>query len=184
MVRHTLVTLGPKVLAGRMVREYVERLYAAGRARPARAGRGGRAAARHLEGEGARGLVEAVRVGHVDASAAAEAEAAELGSALALRVQVALGGLAPEDVEVQAVSGAVDESDGIREAETQTLKPVGGPDLNGCQRYEGTLELSRTGPFGYTVRVLPSHPLLASSAELGLVALPPESAGMDAGVLR
>lgn len=183
MVRHTLVTLGPKVLAGRMVREYVERLYA-----PAAL------AQRGLTGEGARLLAlwkakvraawPAVRVEHVDASAAAEAEAAELGSALALRVQVALGGLAPEDVEVQAVSGTVDESDRIREAETQTLKPVGGPDLNGCQRYEGTLELSRTGPFGYTVRVLPSHPLLASPAELGLVALPPESAGMDAGVLR
>lgn len=185
MVRHTLVTLGPKVLAGRMVREYVERLYA-----PAAL------AQRGLDGEGARLLAlwkakvrsawPAVRVEHVDASAAAgaEAEAAELGSALALRVQVALGGLAPEDVEVQAVSGAVDERDRIREAEAQTLKPVGGPDLNGCQRYEGTLELSRTGPFGYTVRVLPSHPLLASPAELGLVALPPESAGMDAGVLR
>ena len=28
MVRQTLTLLGPKVLAGRMVREYVERLYA------------------------------------------------------------------------------------------------------------------------------------------------------------
>ncbi|MGW0977232.1 hypothetical protein, partial [Streptomyces griseus] len=36
MVRSTLVNLGPKVLAGRMVREYVERLYAPAthRARP------------------------------------------------------------------------------------------------------------------------------------------------------
>ncbi|MCX4746692.1 alpha-glucan family phosphorylase [Kitasatospora sp. NBC_01287] len=179
MVRHTLVTLGPKVLAGRMVREYVERLYA-----PAAL------AQRGLSGDGARLLADwkarvraawpAVRVEHVEAAA----EAAELGSALGLRVQVALGGLEPEDVEVQAVSGAVDERDLIRDAETQTLKPVGGPDLNGCQRYEGTLELGRTGPFGYTVRVLPNHPLLASPAELGLVALPAESAGMDAGVLR
>lgn len=179
MVRHTLITLGPKVLAGRMVREYVERLYT-----PAAL------AQRGLAGDGARQLAQwkarvrsawpSVRVEHVDAAA----EAAELGSAVALRVQVALGGLDPVDVEVQAVSGSVDESDLIRDAQTQTLKPVGGPDLAGCQRYEGTLELGRTGPFGYTVRVLPNHPLLASAAELGLVVLPAESAGMDAGVLR
>ncbi|MGF1427599.1 alpha-glucan family phosphorylase [Kitasatospora sp. LaBMicrA B282] len=179
MVRHTLVTLGPKVLAGRMVREYVERLYT-----PAAL------AQRGLRGEGARLLADwkarvraawpAVRVEHVDAAA----EAAELGSVLALRVQVALGALEPDDVEVQVVAGAVDEADLIREADLQTLKPVGGRDLSGCQRYEGTLELARTGPFGYTVRVLPNHPLLASAAELGLVALPAESAGMDAGVLR
>ncbi|GAA1967046.1 alpha-glucan family phosphorylase [Kitasatospora viridis] len=180
MVRHTLATLGPKVLAGRMVREYVEQLYApAARAH------------RRLDAPGARELAHwkarvrqawsGVAVGHVEA---AVAEAAELGTSLALRVQVTLGTLAPEDVEVQVVSGTVDERDRIREAELQTLKPVGGPDLAGCHRYEGTLQLSRTGPFGYTVRVLPTHPLLASPAELGLVALPPESAGMDAGVLR
>ena len=34
------------------------------------------------------------------------------------------------------------------------------------------MTLDRTGPFGYTVRVLPRHELLASPAELGVVALP------------
>ncbi|MDH6143306.1 starch phosphorylase [Kitasatospora sp. GP30] len=180
MVRHTLATLGPKVPAGRMVREYVERLYA-----PAAQ------AQRRLDGPGARQLADwkarvrqawpQIVVGPVDA---AVAEAAELGTALALKVQVTLGTLTAEDVEVQVVSGTVDEQDRLREIDLGTLKPAGGPDLTGCQRYEGTLELNRTGPFGYTVRVLPSHPLLAASAELGLVALPVESAGMDAGVLR
>jgi starch phosphorylase len=42
----------------------------------------------------------------------------------------------------------------------------------GRMRYEGTVTLDRSGPFGYTVRVLPSHRLLAGPAELGLVALP------------
>ncbi|MCC9306948.1 alpha-glucan family phosphorylase [Kitasatospora sp. RB6PN24] len=180
MVRHTLATLGPKVPAGRMVREYVERLYA-----PAAQ------AQRLLDGPGARQLADwkarvrqawpQIAVGPVDA---AGAEAAELGTSVALKVQVTLGTLTAEDVEVQVVSGTVDEQDRLGEVELGTLKPAGGPDLTGCQRYEGTLELNRTGPFGYTVRVLPSHPLLASPAELGLVALPVESAGMDAGVLR
>lgn len=38
--------------------------------------------------------------------------------------------------------------------------------------YEGTLTPDRTGPFGYTVRVLPCHPLLASHTDPGLVSLP------------
>ena len=54
----------------------------------------------------------------------------------------------------------------------------------GRHRFEGRLTLATTGPFGYTIRVLPSHPLLASPAELGLIAVPPESHGMTAGVLR
>jgi len=36
--------------------------------------------------------------------------------------------------------------------------------------FAGDLPLKKAGPFGYTVRVLPQHPLLAGPAELGLVA--------------
>ncbi|WP_441250191.1 alpha-glucan family phosphorylase [Kitasatospora sp. McL0602] len=188
MVRHTLVTLGPKVLAGRMVREYVERLYA-----PAATAQRELVAACPAGGVvGARALAEwkakvrqawpAVRVEHVEAEGSLEAQ--ELGSTLTLRVSVSLGALEPSDVEVQVVSGRVDETDRLSDAVALALKPVGGPDLDSRHRYEGSLELSRTGPFGYTVRVLPTHHLLASPAELGLVALPAESGGMDAGLLR
>ncbi|MFE3873538.1 alpha-glucan family phosphorylase [Kitasatospora sp. NPDC059146] len=184
MVRHTLVTLGPKVLAGRMVREYVERLYTPAALAQRELAVRDHACARELAGWKAkvREGWPGVRVEHVEADCPAEAQ--ELGSSLALRVQVALGALEPGDVEVQAVSGRVDETDGISDAEVLALKPVGGPDLDGRTRYEGALELGRTGPFGYTVRVLPAHPRLASPAELGLVALPAESTGMDAGLLR
>jgi starch phosphorylase len=46
------------------------------------------------------------------------------------------------------------------------------------------VELGGPGPFGYTVRVLPRHPLLATPAELGLVAVPDAPAGMTNGDLR
>ncbi|MYU21037.1 glycosyltransferase family 1 protein [Streptomyces sp. SID8352] len=182
MVRRTLSLLGPRVLAGRMVREYVERLYT-----PAAE------AHRAMEPDAARGLAEwkarvraawpGVRVGHVEASAATAT--AELGSTLGLRVRVGLGDLAPDDVEVQAVSGRVDSGDRITGAAALALKPVSGPDLEGRWVYEGPLALDRTGPFGYTVRVLPSHPLLASGADTGLVAVPTdEPAGTAAPLMR
>ncbi|MET8676759.1 alpha-glucan family phosphorylase [Streptomyces sp. NPDC004647] len=183
MVRQTLVSLGPKVLAGRMVREYVERLYAP-------AARSHRA----LDAEAARDLAAwkarvraawpRVAVDHVEAGAAMEVGgSAELGSTLSLRVRVALDGLRPEDVEVQAVAGRVDAEDRIRDAVAVALKPAGGTDTEGRRLYEGPLVLNRTGPFGYTVRILPAHPLLAGSAETGLVAAPSEATREAAGVL-
>lgn len=183
MVRRTLGALGPKVLADRMVREYVERLYA-----PAAL------AQRALDPKAARGLAgwkamvraawPQVAVDHVEAVApTAAGGSAELGSTLTLRVRVALGALGPDDVEVQAVAGRVDSADAISETQIFPLKPAGGQDLDGRWLYDGPLALDRTGPYGYTVRVLPTHPLLASSAELGLVALPTEATGEGAGVL-
>ncbi|WP_406332957.1 alpha-glucan family phosphorylase [Streptomyces sp. NBC_00203] len=180
MVRQTLTHLGPKVLAGRMVREYVERLYA-----PAAQ------AHRSLTADTARELAfwksrvraawPQVTVDHVEASSATTS--AELGTTLSLHVRVGLGDLAPDDVEVQAVAGRVDADDRIADAMCVALKPAGGPDLEGRWVYEGPLSLDRTGPFGYTVRILPTHRLLASGAELGLVAVPAEEKGEEAGVL-
>ena len=51
-------------------------------------------------------------------------------------------------------------------------------------RYSGEVPLDRPGPFGYTVRVLPNHPLLDSRAELGLVTYPQAPSGMTNGDLR
>ncbi|MFF7362780.1 alpha-glucan family phosphorylase [Streptomyces sp. NPDC008125] len=186
MVRRTLVALGPKLLAGRMVREYVEGLYA-----PAAVSR------RALDAPAARDLAAwkskvraawpQVAVDHVETvTEAAASGSAELGATLALRVRIALGGLAPEDLEVQVVAGRVDSGDALVDAQTTPLKVTGTGDLADHRIYEGPLSLDRTGPYGYTVRVLPSHPLLASGAELGLVALPDATVGEEEGgpVLR
>jgi glycogen phosphorylase len=50
--------------------------------------------------------------------------------------------------------------------------------LAGSVQFSGEVPLDRPGPFGYTVRVLPHHPLLDSRAELGLVTFPQAPAGM------
>ncbi|MEV1026155.1 alpha-glucan family phosphorylase [Streptomyces sp. NPDC050264] len=179
MVRQTLTHLGPKVLAGRMVREYVEKLYAPA-ARADRSLTPG--AARELAAwkSRVRTAWPRVAVDHVEASTAATAE---LGATLSLHVRVALGDLVPDDVEVQAVAGRVDAEDSIAEAATVPLKPISGPDEEGRWSYEGPLSLDRTGPYGYTVRILPTHRLLASAAESGLVTVPSETVGEGAGVL-
>ncbi|MFF2203612.1 glycosyltransferase family 1 protein [Streptomyces sp. NPDC058145] len=180
MVRRTLGRLGPKVLAGRMVREYVDRLYAP-------AAQSHRAltpdTARELAAWKARvrAAWPGVSVDHVETTATTAT--AELGTTVGLRVRVGLGELEPDDVEVQAVSGRVDAEDRITEATAVPLKPTGTPDLEGRRLYEGPLSLDRTGPYGYTVRILPAHRLLTSAAELGLVTVPSQDTAEGAGVL-
>ncbi|MEU2931129.1 glycosyltransferase family 1 protein [Streptomyces sp. NPDC007251] len=180
MVRQTLTLLGPKVLAGRMVREYVDRLYVPA-AQAHRALTPDTASDLAAWKARVRAAWSAVSVDHVETTA--PTATAELGSTVGLRVRVALGELSPDDVEVQAVSGRVDAEDRITDATVVPLKPTGAPDLEGRLLYEGPLSLDRTGPYGYTVRILPAHRLLASSAEMGLVAVPSEDGVEGAGVL-
>jgi len=169
MVRHTLKSLGPKVLSTRMVREYVERLYA-----PAAAS----ARATNETFEGARALAEFkarvragwehVRIDHIDTAGLSDSP--EVGGGLDLEVFVSLGDLSPDDVEVQVVHGRVKGEDDLVTTAIADLVLAESYEA-GRHRFEGRLVLDRPGPFGYTVRVLPKHPGLASSAELGLVAL-------------
>jgi len=166
MVRHTLRTLGPKVLAGRMVGQYVRELYAPAAESAARMRADDFAAARTLSHwvSGVRHAWPGVNVLHVDSQIDGEAQ---LGSMLTLRAEVALNGLTPEDVDVEAIYGSVDADDQLSEVEAVSLKAVESGD--GWCRFEGGVLLQRTGSLGYTVRVLPRHDLLASRAELGLI---------------
>lgn len=170
MLRQTLTSLGPRVQATRMVRDYVQQLY-----RPATAS----SRALNSDYDGAKELAawkERVRaawggvtIEHVESSSSGDAF--EMGQPLWLRVFVSLGSLTPDDVDVQVVHGRVDDSDELREPAVTSLS-VGETYEHGRYRFDGEIRLERTGPFGYTVRIVPKHERLASGAELGLAALP------------
>ncbi len=170
MVRHTLRTLGPKVLASRMVRDYVHQLYlpaavasrtlAADGYQPAKALSAWRD---HVGASWSR-----VRVVHVDAGP--EGDTPQVGTTMAVRASVDLGQLLPGDVVVQAVYGRVDEVDELHRPTVVPLALTGTGD-DGLLRFEGEVPLERAGSFGYTVRVLPHHALLPGDTDLGLLAL-------------
>jgi len=178
MVRHTLTTLGPKVLAGRMVQDYVRNLYAPAALSSRAASAEDYAGSRELAAwtTRVRELWPHVAIEHVDADAEPDAQhdgggAARLGGGLRIRAQVQIGELAPDEVEVQAVFGRVDEDDQLRSASIATLEHLGVDEI-GRNRYEGVIDLEQSGPFGYTVRAVPKHRMLSSPAELGLATLP------------
>ena len=183
MVRHTLQSLGPQVLASRMVRDYVEKLYVpAAQAEKALIGQGW-SRARDLSEWKARVRAgwHGVRVDHVESGGVGDAP--ERGSTLELRAFVSLGDLKPEDVDVQVVYGQVDEVDRITDGSVISLAHAQGYEA-GRHRYEAGVELERTGPFGYTVRILPKHEGLANFSEMGLIAEPPATAALTGGDLR
>jgi starch phosphorylase len=168
MVRHTLQSLGPQVLASRMVHDYVVQLYSPAAASSRRLLDDDLKGGRELAGweQRVRAAWPRVRVVHVESEGVGDTP--QLGARLTLRAYVDLGGLSPEDVVVQAAYGAVDELDEIRSPEFAVLHHVEGYD-SGQHRFDGEVPLERGGGFGYTVRVQPQHPLLASPAEMGLV---------------
>jgi starch phosphorylase len=93
-----------------------------------------------------------------------------LGSKLTLTATVQLVGLAPDEVTVQAVVGRVDTGDALLDPVTVEMSYTGTAE-GGRQVFSTTTSLPVAGAVGYTVRVLPHHPMLAASNELGLVTL-------------
>ncbi|MBC7519390.1 MAG: alpha-glucan family phosphorylase [Microbacteriaceae bacterium] len=176
-IRHTLSTLSPLLSADRMVKEYVHRLYL-----PAARGA---AVIRANAFAGARELASwklrvyaawpAVSVTHVESGGVDTVP--QVGDVLHVRAQVNLGALSASDVAVEVVYGRAGGGDILERVERVALSAeVPGDAGSGSgegapTNYRGTVPLDRAGSFGYNVRVVPSHPLLASSAELGLVAV-------------
>jgi len=187
MVAHTLRTLGPKAQATRMVREYVTALYVPA-ARSSRALADG--SATEADFAGARELAAwqdrvrkawpTIRIDHVEA----EEGEHRPGARLLVRAAVALGELSPRDVTVQVVYGRAAEEDEITDPVCADLELETQADGNPVARYAGEIELGGPGPFGYTVRVLPRHPLLTTPAGLGLIVVPDAPTGMTNGDFR
>ncbi|WP_427016395.1 alpha-glucan family phosphorylase [Pseudarthrobacter sp. P1] len=168
MIKHTLAHLGPAVSAERMVQDYVTRLY-----RPAaESGRSARADG-YAEAKSLAAWIGSVRTGwprvavdHVDSVGVTDDP--QIGDAIQVQAYVALGSLSPDDVSVEVAYGRALDNDELSETTLAPLAPV--RDLgNGRHLFEAGVLIDRSGSFGYTVRVLPKHPALASAAELGLI---------------
>lgn len=169
MVRHTLQTLGPKVLASRMVRDYAVDYY-----RPAAAAYG---EVSRDDFAGAKELAEyrrrvesawpAVKVIQVDSSGLHQPV---IGATLRLYARIDLGGLTTSDVSVQAVLGRVSPTDDLSDVTTVTMSHTGSE--SGTDVFEVETPVPLSGAVGYTIRILPHHGLLATNAEFGLVATP------------
>ena len=169
-IRHTLATLSPALSADRMVKEYVSRLYIPAAAAEKAISASSYQPARDLAAWKAR-VTEAwpkVHVTHVESGGVDAVP--QVGDELHLRATLDIDGLTPDDVAVEVVYGRASDGDRLDDLHREPLHLAERGDGQPLV-FAGTVPLARAGSFGYNVRVVPSNPLLASPAELGLVAV-------------
>ncbi|MHA7199448.1 alpha-glucan family phosphorylase [Arthrobacter alkaliphilus] len=168
MIKHTLAHLGPAVSAERMLQDYVNTLYRPAAESGRRAEAGSFKEAKELAAwiTKVRDAWPQLMVEHVDSIGVSEEP--QIGDTLQVNAYIALHTLTPDDVSVEVAYGRAEESDeleDITKAELSAFEDLG----NGRHLFTGTILINRSGSFGYTVRVFPKHPALASKAELGLI---------------
>lgn len=169
MVRDTISGLGPKILASRMVRDYVTGFYTPAAETVARVTADDTAAQLAAWKRRIRADWHHVRVEQPVTHTGTEVQA---GQDLQFGVVVHLGALQPDDVEVELVTGDVNGGDELHNIRIRPM--VDYEELDEGYRFETSLRAEFPGSLGYTVRVVPKHALLDSVAEMGLAAVPDE----------
>lgn len=169
LVKHTLSTLGPKVLATRMVQDYVNNLYTPAAVACRQVNADDARLAKELAAWKARirAIWSGVNVEHIEAENIPDSP--QRGDVITLNAFVNLAGLNPQEVAVELLHGRADSNDRIIDPTVVELTAVDQYD-GGRWRFTVNVELKNAGAFGYNVRVVPNHAGLANFAELGLQA--------------
>jgi len=145
MVRHTLMELGPKVLASRMVTDYTEKYYAPAAQslrKTVEPGADGEpfGAARELAAYRQRVQEAWPKIQITDVDSYGLPDTPLLGSELTLTATVQLADLRPDEVVVQAVLGRVDAGDALLDPITVAMQHAGTAD-GGNEIYSTTTPL-------------------------------------------
>jgi starch phosphorylase len=162
-MRQNWRSLGPYVTAARMVRNYATELYepAAASSRTALAEHG--QVARDLAAwkQRVRAAWPEVKLVSLDGDTS-PAHEGELRHVIA---HVDIDGLEPESLTVQALHGPIDS-----EGEFLGLPKIVTLTHTSSGVWEADYTVGEAGPYGLTVRAMPSHPQLISPVEMGIIA--------------
>jgi len=169
-IKASIRSLGPQVMASRMVRDYVQQLYEPVAAQSERLAAANYTRARALAAWKRR-VIEAWPAVKLEIESEV-AGPADLGEEREVLVRAHLGGLSADEVAVELVHGRVVGGDELVDTEIVRMKLArrgagGGPE---GYRYVGRFRCEQAGRHGYTVRALPSHPDLAVPLEMDCVA--------------
>ncbi len=156
-------TLGPQVVAARMVRDYTEQLYEPLAARAEHLWASDNRLARDLVSWKSRVVADWADVSVMKVSDSVEVT--DLGQSQTVSAHVSHGGLDPVDLAVQLLHGPVGEADELIDP-VVTAMVANGPDGH----YSGSFEPGQAGRYGFTVRIVPAHTDLVTPVELGRVA--------------
>ena len=165
-LKASVSTLGRFVTADRMVRDYVQQLYAPAGKQAGELADDGFGRARELAAwkERVRSGWPQIKIHHVEG----DVTAADVGDRRSVAATIHVGQLSTDDIHVQLAHGPVGANGELIEPSFLEMKA----DVceNGTCTYRGEFDTSRTGLYGFAVRVVPSHPDLTTSMDLGLTA--------------
>lgn len=91
-----------------------------------------------------------------------------VGDQMHVKALVDIGRLSAEDISVQIYHGSIDTHGNIVEGRIEEMK-IAEKNEKGISVFKGSINYSRSGRHGFTVRVLPRNTDLSSSFETGLV---------------
>ena len=164
-MKHSISSLGSFVTADRMVRDYVDALYApaAIQGRDLAADSFARARALAEWKERMQGQWSDVRVVDVEG----DVTAADVGASRQVGATVHVGRLSTDDLSVQLAHGKVG-------ANNELLSPlIEEMTADFCEEntctYRGSFTTDEAGLYGFAVRVVPRHPDLTNGMDLGVV---------------
>ena len=92
-----------------------------------------------------------------------------VGQNFPINIEVSLGDLKPEDVEVQAYYGPVEKQEDPNYYSYVVLEAEQNANKSGNYNHVGNIKCETSGQQCFTVRILPKHPLLIHRFELGLI---------------
>jgi starch phosphorylase len=167
LIKNSMKSLCPEFNTNRMVLQYAENFYMRAHERSIRFSGNGYQAAQELSAW-KKNIVKKWTGVSIREFSLAEDRQPTVGEKVRVRTDVVLGGISPEDVLVEVYFGNLNPDGQIVEGAALPLSLVSKMDDN-CYRFEGQMLCLRTGQFGYTARVVPSHDLMTRKYEPGLV---------------
>lgn len=169
LMRESIRSVTPVFNTHRMVKEYTERLYIPSAKSHENFSQNGCEPATHLSQWKTRMRkdwpqvrIHDIQVGNKDR------QNISVGESLQVSAQVHLGDVDPNHVRVEAYHGEA-ENGGIKNPAVSVLN-ASGQNGDGSYLYQGSVPASESGAYGFSVRVVPTHPNLMQAHELRLIA--------------
>ncbi len=169
LMRESIRTVTPMFNTHRMVKEYTERLYLPAARSHENFAHNGCEPATQLSTWKSRMRKDwpQVRINDVQV-ANQDRQNILVGQSLEVSAHVFLGDVDPNHVRVEAYHGEADNG-GIKNPSASVLNPSG-RNGDGSYLYQGSVPASESGAYGFSVRVVPTHPNLMQAHELRLIA--------------
>ncbi|NCC25549.1 MAG: glycosyltransferase family 1 protein [Deltaproteobacteria bacterium] len=86
-----------------------------------------------------------------------------------VQAEIMLDGLRPDDIQAEIYAGPLDHEGAFLSRTTMPMQATDTVTPDGWRIYAGKLRPDNSGRYGFTVRVLPHHPLLLDPHSLGLI---------------